>query len=270
MKRFDRSSATVAAVMMVMLLAACATSPTGRRQLLLFSENEVNKMGVAAYEDLKQKQKVSSDAKINRYVQCVSNALLQAMPGDTGRDWEVTVFEDDTPNAFALPGRKIGVHTGILKTAQNQHQLAAVIGHEIGHVEAHHSGERLSVQTTAGVAATVAAVLVGSNSSERNLALAALGVGTTVGVILPFNRTQESEADTIGLRNMAQAGFDPNESVTLWQNMAAEGGGKAPPEFLSTHPSDATRMANLKKQIPKVMPSYQQARAQGRVPNCKR
>ncbi len=270
MKILDRSKATVAAAMTVMLLAACATSPTGRKQLLLFSENEVNKMGVAAYEDIKKNQKVSTDARINRYVQCVSSALLTTLPGDEGKGWEINVFEDDTPNAFALPGRKIGVHTGLLKAAQNQHQLAAVIGHEIGHVEAHHSGERLSVQTTAGVAATAAAIMLGSNSSERNMAMAALGVGATVGVILPFNRTQESEADEIGLRYMAKAGFDPNESITLWQNMAAEGGGKAPPEFLSTHPSDETRMARLNKSIPNVMPTYQQARAAGRVPNCKR
>ncbi len=270
MRRFDRSSASVAAVMVVMFLAACATSPTGRKQLLLFPDNEVNKMGVAAFEEIKQKQKVSADAKVNRYVQCVSDTLLQTLPGDEGRGWEVTVFDDDTPNAFALPGRKIGVHTGLLKAAQNQHQLAAVIGHEIGHVEAKHSGERLSVQTTAGVAATAAAIMVGSNSSERNMAMAALGVGATVGVILPFNRTQESEADTIGLRYMARAGFDPNESITLWENMAATaGGGNKPPEFLSTHPSDQTRMANLRKQIPSVMPAYQQAQAQGRVPNCK-
>ena len=270
MRRFEKSSIAVAATLVTLLLAACATSPTGRRQLLMYPENQVNSMGVAAYEDLKKNQKISSDPAINKYVQCVSNAILQTLPDDEGKGWEINVFEDETPNAFALPGRKIGVHTGILKTAKNQSQLAAVIGHEIGHVEAHHSGERLSVQTTAGVAAAVAAIAIGSNSSERNMAMAALGVGATVGVILPFSRTQESEADEIGLRYMAKAGFDPNESIKLWQNMAAEGGGKAPPEFMSTHPSDQTRMARLSKSIPTVMPSYQQARAAGRVPNCKR
>jgi predicted Zn-dependent protease len=270
MKSSKRYGLLVAAlVTTAALLVACSTSPTGRRQLLLFSESEVSKMGIAAYEDMKQKQALSKDEKVNRYVDCVAGAVLMALPGDEGRGWEVTVFEDDSPNAFALPGRKIGVHTGILKTAKNQDQLATVIGHEIGHVEAHHSGERLSVQTTAGAATTIAAVMIGSNSSERNLALAALGAGATVGVILPFSRTHESEADVIGLRHMAKAGFDPRESVKLWQNMAAENQGKAPPEFLSTHPSDATRMAGLEREIPNVMPNYEAARAQGRRPNCK-
>jgi predicted Zn-dependent protease len=250
------------------LLVACTTSPTGRRQLLLFSESEISKMGVAAFEDLKKSEKVSGDARVKRYVECVANALLVALPGDEGRGWEVEVFDDDTPNAFALPGRKIGVHTGILKAAKNQHQLAAVIGHEIGHVEARHSGERLSVQTTAGAAATLAALMIGGNSSERNMAMAALGVGATVGVILPFSRTHEREADVIGLRHMARAGFDPSESVKLWQNMGALNQGKVPPEFLSTHPSDTTRINGLQAEIPNVLPVYVAARQQGRRPNC--
>lgn len=270
MKGIRPKPALVALALATALLVACTTSPTGRRQLLLFSENEVNKMGIAAYEDLKQKEKISSDSKVNRYVDCVASALLMQLPNDGGRGWEVTVFEDDTPNAFALPGRKIGVHTGILKTAKNQDQLAAVIGHEIGHVEAQHSGERLSVQTTAGAATTLAALMIGSNSSERNLAIAALGAGATVGVILPFSRTHESEADVIGLRHMANAGFDPRESVKLWQNMAAlDKGGSAPPEFLSTHPSDTSRIKGLEKEIPSVLPNYEAARSQGRRPNCK-
>lgn len=260
--------AVAALALFTAVLVACTTSPTGRRQLLLFSESEISKMGVAAFEDLKKSEKVSDDAKVKRYVDCVANALLAVLPADQGQGWEVKVFDDDTPNAFALPGRKIGVHTGILKAAKNQHQLAAVIGHEIGHVEAHHSGERLSVQTTAGAAATLAALMIGSNSSERNMAMAALGAGATVGVILPFSRTHESEADVIGLRHMANAGFDPNESVKLWQNMGALSEGSSPPEFLSTHPSGATRIKGLQNEIPSVLPAYQAARQQGRRPNC--
>lgn len=252
-----------------LLVAACTTSPTGRRQLLLFPENEVNQMGVAAFEEIKQQQPLSQDASINRYVDCVAQAILSQLPGDEGTGWEVQVFQDDSPNAFALPGRKIGVHTGILETATNQDQLAAVIGHEIGHVQAHHSGERLSVQTTTGAAATLATILMGSNSTEKQLAMAALGAGATLGVILPFSRTQESEADTVGLRLMAQAGFDPTESVELWRNMAAQGG-QQPPEFLSTHPASSTRMVRLGEEIPGVMPQYQQARAAGTRPTCKR
>ena len=260
-----------ALAVVALVLVACATSPTGRKQFMLFSpsDTEMGKMGAVAFEDLKKKQKVSGDAKTNAYVACVSNALLATLPGDEGRGWEVKVFDDDTPNAFALPGKKIGVHTGILKVAKTPDQLAAVVGHEIGHVEARHSGERMSINTAATTGAVLGAILVGGSSNDRDMALAALGVGATVGVILPFSRTQESEADTIGLKYMAQAGFDPNQSVTLWQNMAAENKGK-PPEFLSTHPSDSTRMAALKRQIPSVMPEYQAAQARGLKPNCKR
>ncbi|MDX9875381.1 MAG: M48 family metallopeptidase [Spongiibacteraceae bacterium] len=252
------------------LLAACATSPTGRRQLMMFPENELNQMGIAAYEEIKQKQPLSKDAAVNGYVACVAQAVLSQLPGDEGQGWEINVFQDDSPNAFALPGKKIGIHTGILKAAVNQDQLAAVIGHEIGHVQARHSGERLSVQTTAGAAGVLAAILVGSDSPEKQLAIAALGAGATYGIILPFSRTQESESDTIGLRLMAQAGFDPEESVRLWQNMASLNEGAAPPEFLSTHPASETRMRRLSEQMADVMPLYEQARARGIRPNCKR
>lgn len=259
----------IAAVTAAVLVAACTTSPTGRRQMMMFPENEVNQMGVAAYEEIKQQQKLSQDASVNRYVACVSQAILDQLPGDEGEGWEINVFVDDSPNAFALPGRKIGIHTGLLKTAVNQDQLAAVIGHEIGHVQARHSGERLSVQTTTGAAATLAAVLVGSDSPQKQLAIAALGAGATLGVVLPFSRTQESEADTIGLRLMAEAGFDPRQSVPLWENMSQKGGAQ-PPEFLSTHPTPQTRMERLEQQIPGMMPAYEQARARGVRPNCKR
>ena len=258
----------------VALLAACAVSPTGRKQFILpqFTDSEVNRMGASAYDDLKKKETVNKDPQVNQYVSCVSKAVLGALPGDEGQGWEITVFQDDTPNAFALPGRKIGVHSGILKVAKNQDQLATVIGHEIGHVMARHSAERLSSQFAAQGAMAVAGIIAAtSDSPEKGIALGALGAGITYGVLMPFSRTQESEADAIGLDLMAQAGFNPNESIALWQNMstASEGSGK-PPEFLSTHPSDQTRMAALNRQIPNAEALWQEAKAQGRRPNCKR
>ena len=258
------------AAALLSLLVACATSPTGRSQFvgLAPSDAEMGKMGAVAYSDLKKKTKINTDPATNAYVSCVAHALLNTFPADEGKGWEITVFEDDTPNAFALPGRKIGVHTGIFKAAKNQAQLAAVVGHEIGHVEAHHGAERLSVNTATSGVALAAALLVGGNSNDSNLAMAAIGAGATVGVILPFSRTQESEADTLGLRYMAQAGFNPAEAITLWENMNKEGGAK-PPEFLSTHPADSTRMAALNRQQSDVDPLYQQAKADGRHPNCK-
>jgi predicted Zn-dependent protease len=263
---------TVCCAIAALGLAACTVSPTGRKQFMLFSPDagEMSKMGAVAFDDLKKKQKVSTDPAINRYVECVSNALLKILPGDEGVGWEIKVFEDDTPNAFALPGKKIGVHTGILKVATTQSELATVIGHEIGHVEAHHSGERLSQQTAASGALAVGAIIAGtSDNTQKGLIMGALGAGVTYGVLMPFSRTQESEADTIGLRYMAQAGFNPDESVKLWENMAALSKDK-PPEFLSTHPSDQTRMGALNRQLLAAEDIAQEANRAGLRPNCKR
>lgn len=261
-----------AAAALTALLIACTTSPTGRQQFILpmFSRSEVSQMGITAYEELKKKQKLSTDAGVNRYVRCVATAILDSLPGDEGKGWEINVFQDDTPNAFALPGRKIGVHSGILKVAQNQDQLAAVIGHEIGHVEANHSGERLSQQFAAEGALAVGGIIAAtSDNKEKGLAMAALGAGITYGVLLPFSRTQESEADAIGLELMAKAGFNPDQSVVLWQNMAATNKNN-PPEFLSTHPSDQTRMNALQRQLPQAEAYYAEAKSEGRTPHCTR
>lgn len=261
-----------AALATAVALVACAVSPTGRKQFILpnFTDSEVSKMGASAFDDLKKKQQVNKDPQINQYVSCVSQAVLNALPGDDGKGWEITVFQDDTPNAFALPGRKIGVHSGILKVAKNQDQLATVVGHEVGHVLARHSAERLSSEFAAQGAMAVAGIIAAtSDSPEKGLALGALGAGITYGVLMPFSRTQESEADAIGLDLMAQAGFNPNESVVLWENMAATNSQK-PPEFLSTHPSDQTRMAALNRRIPNAEVLAEEAHAAGRKPNCKR
>jgi len=262
---------SASAAILILVLAACTVSPTGRKQFILpnYTEGDMSKMGAAAFGDLKKKQPLDNDPKINAYVSCVANAILTALPGDEGAGWEIEVFKDDTPNAFALPGKKIGVHSGILAVAKNQHQLATVIGHEVGHVQAHHSAERLSQQTAAQGALLVGAIIAGTSSStEKGLVMGALGAGVTYGVLMPFSRTQESEADMIGLKLMAQAGFNPDESISLWENMAAADKNKAP-EFLSTHPSDQTRMSALNRAMPQAEADAQDARAQGRHPNCK-
>src|SRR5690606_24307703 len=247
-------------------IVACTVSPTGRKQFILtqFTGSELNQMGATAYADLKKKQTLSQDAGTNGYVGCVTKAILAAMPGDEGSGWEINVFNDDTPNAFALPGKKIGVHSGLLKVAKNQDQLAAVIGHEIGHVQAQHSAERLSQQFAAQGALLVGGIIAAtSDSPQKGLAMGALGAGITYGVLMPFSRTQESEADIIGLRLMAEAGFDPAESITLWQNMASVDNSKTP-EFLSTHPSDQTRMSSLGRALPMAEEDMKIARKAGR------
>lgn len=259
----------IAGIAVTVVLMACATSPTGRSQLMLISDAQVNEMGVAAFDQMKQESPLSGDARTNRYVSCVADATLAAMPSDQAGGWEVRVFEDETANAFALPGRKIGIHTGLLEVAVNEAQLVTVIGHEIGHVLAHHSAERMSLQFAAQGGSTLLAVLLGEATQEKGLLFAALGLGAQYGVLLPYSRIQESEADAIGLELMARAGFDPAESLALWRNMSSAGG-EQPPEFLSTHPSHSTRITDLQRQLAQVQPLYEQARAQGRRPNCQR
>ena len=255
-------------VPLALVLIACETTPTGRRQLQFFPDEQVAQMGVAAYAQMRKQEKtVAANEPVSRYVECVAGAITAVVPTPKGGGkWEVTVFAGDQVNAFALPGGKIGVYTGLLKAAQTPAQLAAVIGHEIAHVQAEHANARLSTQfaTEAGLA-LVAAVSEGRGESRTAMAL--LGLGAQVGILLPFSRSQESESDVLGLRYMAEAGFDPRASVELWQNMAKVGGGGAP-TFLSTHPSGERRIKDLNEAMPKALETYNKARAAGRAPSC--
>jgi predicted Zn-dependent protease len=268
--RFRGREAGILALLGLLALA-CETSPTGRSQLIVVSDDQMREMGVASFEQLKQEKPISTSSAKKAYVSCVARAVTSALGGGyQGASWEVVLFEDESANAFALPGGKIGVFTGLLDVAKNQHQLATVLGHEVAHVTARHSAERVSQGTAAQLLAqgVSAAGLVNPASTAGQATLAALGLGLEYGVLKPYGRTQESEADLIGLDYMARAGFDPAESVALWQNMAA-GGGAQPAEFLSTHPSHATRIADLQKRIPQARLLQQQARAAGRNPSCK-
>lgn len=249
---------------MLAALAGCATSPTGRSQLLVFPADQLDAMGVQAFEEMRTQLPVESDPAINAYVRCVANAIT-AKVDNKGASWEVVVFKDDNPNAFALPGGKMGVYTGMLTVAQNQDQLASVLGHEVGHVLAQHGNERISQQQLTNVALAAAA---GSGYVDP-LTMQALGLGAQVGILLPYSRTHESEADVIGLDLMSRAGFDPRQSVQLWKNMEKAGGG-APPEFLSTHPASGTRIDNLLSKMSGALQTYNEARAKGNKPNCKK
>jgi predicted Zn-dependent protease len=248
-------------------LLACATSPEGRRQLILLPDSEVEQMGVSSFNQLKSQQPIERAPVTNKYVKCVAMEVLKEAQGYANRkDWEIVVFKSDEANAFALPGGKIGVYTGILKYAKNQDQLAAVLGHEIGHVIARHGNERMS-EALAAQGVLVATDFATQDNAHKNLIMAALGMGAQFGYLLPHSRTQESEADIIGLGIMARAGFNPQEAVELWKNMSAIGG--APPELLSTHPSSANRIENLKAHMAPALVWSQQAQAAGRKPNCK-
>ena len=239
-------------------LTACATSPTGRSQLLIFSSNQLDQMGAQAFDGMKAETPVSQKTSQNSYVQCVAETLLPFVPaGVYAGDWEVVVFNDDQVNAFALPGGKIGVYTGLLNVAKNHHQLAAVIGHEIGHVIAQHGNERMSQSTLIEMGSQAVNQILAANEVPYNQAImSGLGLGLQVGVQLPFSRAHESEADIIGLQLMALAGFDPRQSVDLWQNMEAASGGERPAEILSTHPAPQTRIDNLQANMDAAMRDY--------------
>jgi predicted Zn-dependent protease len=222
-------------------------------------------MGVAAYAEMKSKQKISTDATLQRRARCVTDAIAAQVTGPyAGMQWEVTVFEDPSPNAFALPGGKIGVHSGLFAVAKTQDQLATVLGHEVGHVIAAHANERVSTQYATQSGIQVIETLTGGSSQGQHELLGLLGAG---GIVLPFGRAQESESDQIGLELMAKAGFDPAQSVVLWQNMAAAGGDQ-PPEFLSTHPAHGRRIADLQARLPEANALRMAARARGLRPRC--
>jgi len=241
-------------VLLITVLAGCATSPLGRSQLTLVNDDELNKMGVQAFEDIKKKTPTSKNAKVNAYVQCVAQAVASKAKGaHVPSSWEVAVFESDQVNAFALPGGKIGVYTGLLKVAENQDQLATVIGHEVGHVIARHGNERMSQAQAADKVKQLAGQFAGGGGIVSTAGMGALGVGLEYGVLLPYGRTQESEADKIGLDLMAESGFDPRESVKLWENMARASGGNKPAELLSTHPAETTRISHLNARMPNAL-----------------
>lgn len=249
----------VAAGALIVLAIACATSPTGRKQLMLMPDSQMNAMGAQAFTELKKQTPTEGDPTSNAYVKCIALPIAEAAKGMLDvSSWEVVVFKDESANAFALPGGKIGVHTGMIKVAKSDDQLAAVIGHEVGHVIARHGNERVSEGLLAQGAMLTTAIVTKDNP-KQGLFMALIGVGAQFGYLLPHSRTQESEADVIGLDLMSRAGFDPRESVELWKNMKAASGGKGPPEFMSTHPSNDSRIQNLQSKIPEHLPKYESA-----------
>ena len=260
-----RFTASIAAV--ALAVTACATSPTGRNQVLLYSESQLAEMGDQAFSGMKEELKISNKAVQNSYVECVANAITAKVPNSVfDGTWEVVVFDDEQVNAFALPGGKIGVYTGLLNVAENQHQLAAVIGHEVGHVIAEHGNERMSQSTLINMGTQAAGAALAMNEvSQTAPIMAAIGLGLQVGVQLPFSRTHESEADVIGLQLMAMSGFDPRQSVNLWQNMDAASSGERPLELLSTHPAPQTRISNLQANMNAAYNDYQ---ASAYRPSC--
>jgi len=245
---------------LLLTLAACDQTPTGRYQLSLVPESMLNDMGRQTFAQMRASQPVVDGTPADARVQCIAREIIAAArrvyPDAAAPDaWQVAVFDNPTPNAFALPGGYIGVHTGMLEIADNADQLAAVIGHEVAHLLADHGNERLTQQL--GIKAVLLLIGLFSDIDNEQL-LQALGLGARLGITLPFSRRHESEADIMGLNLMAAAGFEPRQSVGLWRNMAAAGGGQ-PLEFLSTHPAHDTRIENLHAQMAPALERFEQA-----------
>ncbi len=239
------------------ILAACQQAPvTGRDQFIIIPEDQANELGANAYREIVKENEVSWDPEINRIVRRVGERIV-AVADDPGYDWQFTVFRDETPNAFALPGGNVGVNTGLFKVAKTESMLAAVMAHEVAHALARHSAERMSQQLA--LEGGLEAVGLASETAAQYGGL--LAQAATLGVILPFSREQEAEADEIGLIYMARAGYDPRAAVTLWRNFMAYGK-SGTPEFLSTHPSPESRIERLEELMPQAIKIYEASRGQ--------
>lgn len=252
---------------LALTLAACDEAPSGRTQVTLVPDQQMAAMGARSFDEMLRTQAPIGDTRVLSEVRCITWALVDALPTGHG-DWSVAVFEDATPNAFALPGGKIGIHSGMLHLASSQDELAAVIAHEIGHVIAEHANERLTQQLAVQGGLMLVDLLADQPNSLAHEALRkALGLGAQYGVLLPYSRIHETEADLIGLRLMADAGFDPRASLALWRKLSAAGD-REPLAFLSTHPSNAQRLQDLSAEMDAALERYRQARAAGRRPSC--
>ena len=245
------------------LVAACATSPTGRKQLMLVSEQQAISASRQAYVQeigkAKQAGKLVSDPRVLNRVEVITERLvaqaIKMRPASAGWEWSVQVIDEPkTVNAWCMAGGRMAIYTGLIQQVDpTDDELAQVMGHEIAHALANHTAERMSV-AMAGQAGVLAVGLMSDNPGQT---MAAAAVAAKLAIDLPNSRTAETEADRIGIELAARAGYDPRAAVTLWQKMAKAGGGKAPPAFLSTHPSDDQRQQRLGGLVPKMMPYYQ-------------
>jgi len=264
---------TLIALTALTILGGCqlTKSPTGRTQALMYSNADMSSLGGQSFEEMKKKEKVVTDARINNYVGCIASAITKHVPASYGvKQWDVVVFDSPQVNAFALPGGHIGVYTGLMNVAKTADQLAAVMGHEVGHVLANHSNERLSRNQLTSMSMNVlGAGFDLAGIENKDIYMQGLGLGAQYGVAMPFGRKQESESDKIGLDLMAKAGFKPESSVSLWQAMAKASGGQQPMEFMSTHPSNERRINDLTKNMDAASALYKQAVSAGERPNCK-
>ena len=248
---------------LLLIVAACATVPyTDRHQLNLVNEGQANQMGQEAYAQVLKENPRSDNAEYQQMIKTVGSRIA-AVANKPDFKWEFNVLKSTEVNAFCLPGGKVAFYDSIIPVCKTETGVAVVMGHEVAHALANHSAERMSQ----GLGAELVGQVLGAGLSKASPAvqqnvMQLYGLGANYGVILPFSRQQESEADHIGLILMAKAGYDPREALAFWQRMEASAGG-APPEFLSTHPSGQTRIAQIKQWLPEVLPLYEQSKKSG-------
>jgi predicted Zn-dependent protease len=254
------------AAISLLLVLGCARAPyTNRRQLIMVSPQEEASLGAQAFSQVVSKSRLDRNPRTNAAVDEVGRRLA-AVANRPDFQWNFVVIDDDRKvNAFCLPGGKVAVYTGILPIAQDQAGLAVVMGHEIAHAIARHGAERMSQAQLAQLGGQALAIGLGGSASSAAI-LAAYGLGTQVGVLMPYGRTQESEADHIGLLLMAKAGYDPRTAIGFWERMERSSGKGEPPEFLSTHPSHGTRVEQLRVWMPEAMRLYDAATAAPNAP----
>ncbi|OWY22549.1 M48 family peptidase [Sphingobacteriales bacterium UPWRP_1] len=257
----------LAGLLIAVVAAACSKVPlTGRKQFTLIPDATLNQLSNDQYRDFLSQNKVVSgtpDAQMvknigQRISQSVQQYLAQNKAADRvqGFKWEFNLIDSKEVNAWCMPGGKVAVYTGLLPVTKNENALAVVMGHEIAHAIAEHGSERMTQGLLQQLGAVGLALAMQNKPAQtRDMFMQAYGIGSTVGVMLPFSRKQETEADELGLVFAAMAGYDPKEAVAFWQRMSQAGGAK-PPEFLSTHPSDATRINNLQKFMPTALKYY--------------
>lgn len=255
--------ATLLLTLAGLLLSACATVPiTGRKALILIPDAQMEQLGVEAYAEMKRTNTISKDRQKTEMVERIGRRIAKA----SGQkfNWEFVLFDDPkTVNAFCLPGGKVAVYTGILPVAANEAGLAAILGHEVAHAIARHGAERVSQSLLVEAGMSLADLTLGS-SEYHDTIMAGLGLGAQYGVMLPYSRDHESEADRMGIEYAAKAGYDPAEGPALWERMAQLGSGD--PEFMSTHPDSNRRAKELRKLLPKMNKHYDKSEKQPSTP----
>ncbi|MCG8442551.1 MAG: M48 family metallopeptidase [Caulobacterales bacterium] len=240
----------LAAGAVVAIAPGCATNEElGRSQFLLVSNEQLAELSAPAWNEMKAQQPISQNRTYNDQLQRVGDKITAAA-GRGEQSWEYAVFDSEQVNAFVLPGRQVGFYEGLMDLADNDSQLSTVFGHEVGHVTARHAAERYSQSIAASGAMAVSQIALSQTDMKyKNEIAAVLGLGVQFGVLLPFSRKHELEADRLGVDYMHRAGYDAREAVRFWEKMAAQGSGNRPPEYLSTHPAPETRIRALDQYI---------------------